>query len=194
MEQKTFSLAWHFPENSFQADSAIGIGLLFSSITADINLCSHRPLEKQGSQPAQQVRVPSRCVKWTPLSDRRAWWRHAGALKDQVKTWPTASLTSSTTPKASVLFWVWFLMFLLFCFVYLQREQIKDKENHLIGPLGIAKNLWSWWHWSLGNSREPWQLAQGKENNNLSIIISQWGVLLFTTILAMFQDRNIPVC
>lgn len=30
-------------------------------------------------------------------------------------------------------------MFLLFCFVYLQREQIKDKENHLIGPLGIAK-------------------------------------------------------
>lgn len=30
-------------------------------------------------------------------------------------------------------------MFLLFCFVYLQREQIKDKENHLIGPLGIAE-------------------------------------------------------
>lgn len=139
MEQKTFSLAWHFPENGFQADSAIGIVLLYSSITADINLGSHCSLEKQDSQPTQQVSVSSRCVNWTPLSDRRAWWWLAGALKGQVKTWPTASLTSSTIPKASVLFWVWISMFLLFRFVYLQREQINGRENHLIGPLGIAK-------------------------------------------------------
>lgn len=137
MEQKTFSLAWHFPENSFQADSATGIVLRYSSITADTNVCGHHPLEKQGSQPTQEASVPSHCGKWTPPSDRKAWWQPATDLKGQMKTWPIASLTSPTIPKASVLFWVWFLMFC--CFVYLQREQINNTENYLIGPLGIAK-------------------------------------------------------
>lgn len=82
-------------------------------------------------------------------------------------------------------------MFLLFCLVYLQREQISDKENHLIRPLGIPKPCGLDEFEALGTVGHPVNFHRKK--SNLSIIISQWCVLFITTVSAMFQDGNIPL-